>query len=133
MTKSHLLGSTAPYAPPSEAGAAEAEAPETAAQPIYETEQSSTPAVSRKGRAHAARAPPMQRGAYSVAEFCEAYRLSIPLLYKLWSKGEGPALMKVGVRTLISFEAADKWRRDRERVSAKTVNQTAAEKTGRPP
>ena len=61
--------------------------------------------------------PARQRAAYSVHEFAKAYGFSVPMLYKLWAKGEGPAIMKVGVRTLISFEAADRWRRDRERVS----------------
>ena len=61
--------------------------------------------------------PARQRRAYSVHEFAKVYGFSVPMLYKLWSKGEGPAIMKVGVRTLISFEAADKWRRDRERAT----------------
>jgi hypothetical protein len=74
--------------------------------------------VARRGQPQA-RAPPVQHrsGAYSVAEFCKAYGLSVPMLYKLWARGEGPTFMKVGVRTLISYEAADKWRRERERVT----------------
>jgi predicted DNA-binding transcriptional regulator AlpA len=55
--------------------------------------------------------------AYSVAEFCEAFGLSVPMFYKLKNKGRAPRIMKVGSRTLISFEAADKWRRDRERAA----------------
>jgi predicted DNA-binding transcriptional regulator AlpA len=63
--------------------------------------------------------PAMQRrrGAYSVAEFCEAFGLSVPMFYKLLAKREAPDVMKVGVRTLISVEAADRWRRARERAT----------------
>ena len=56
-------------------------------------------------------------GAFSVASFCEAYGLSVPLFYKMRAKGEGPDIMKVGTRTLISLEAADRWRRARERTA----------------
>jgi hypothetical protein len=58
-----------------------------------------------------------QHGAFSVAEFCEAYSLSVPMFYKMLRRGEGPDVMKVGVRTLISVEAANKWRRERERAT----------------
>jgi hypothetical protein len=72
------------------------------------------------------RGPPVLRaGAFSVAKFCEAYDVSVPLLYKLWAKGEGPVFFKAGKRTLISVEAAAKWVRARERAS-KQFKQTGS-------
>ena len=58
------------------------------------------------------------RGAYTVAEFAEAHRISEAFVYKLMSQGEGPAVMKLGTRTLISFEAAAAWRAEREAATA---------------
>lgn len=47
--------------------------------------------------------------AYSIIEFCEAYRLSRSGFYKLRAAGRAPALMQVGKRVLISLEAAAAW------------------------
>jgi hypothetical protein len=52
--------------------------------------------------------------AYSVNEFVRAYRVSRATLYNLWRDGMGPTKMRVRGRTLISFEAADAWRRRME-------------------
>lgn len=54
----------------------------------------------------------------SVDEFCEAYGLSKSMFYKLLRTGKAPRIMKVGRRTLISFEAAEEWQRS---VEQKTV------------
>jgi hypothetical protein len=54
------------------------------------------------------------RAAYSVDEFCVAFRLSRALFYKLLAEGRGPAIMKVGARTLVSTAAADAWCRQLE-------------------
>lgn len=56
----------------------------------------------------------MNPQAYTVAEFCKAYRLSRSALYDLWDSGEGPAYYKVGRRRFVSQEAAVKWQRERE-------------------
>jgi predicted DNA-binding transcriptional regulator AlpA len=56
----------------------------------------------------------MPRLALSIPEFCKAHGISEGLFYKLKKQGEGPREMKVGVRTLISFESAAEWRRSRE-------------------
>jgi hypothetical protein len=50
--------------------------------------------------------------AYSVAEFCQRHRISVPLFYKL--RDQMPVTFKIGNRTLISREAAERWRRARE-------------------
>lgn len=56
--------------------------------------------------------------AYSIAEFCERHRISVPLYYKLRQLGLGPAEFRAGVRVLISKESAATWRREREAASA---------------
>ena len=54
------------------------------------------------------------RLALSIPEFCKAHSISEAFFYKLKKQGEGPRKMKVGARTLISFESAAEWRRARE-------------------
>jgi predicted DNA-binding transcriptional regulator AlpA len=56
----------------------------------------------------------ISRQAYSVDEFCEAHRISRATFYNLRSQKMGPRIMKVGRRTLISEEAARKWRNEME-------------------
>jgi hypothetical protein len=57
------------------------------------------------------RPPP---AAYSIREFCAAHRLSESMYFKLRNQGLGPDEMSVGSRRIISFEAAERWRRERE-------------------
>jgi predicted DNA-binding transcriptional regulator AlpA len=57
---------------------------------------------------------PTPRLALSILEFCEAHGISEGFFYKLKKQGEGPREMKVGARTLITFESAAEWRRARE-------------------
>jgi hypothetical protein len=57
---------------------------------------------------------PPPRLALSILEFCDAHGISEAFYYKLKKKNEGPCEMKVGARTLISFESAAEWRRARE-------------------
>lgn len=54
---------------------------------------------------------------YSVAEFCQAHRISRGTFYKLLNEGHGPTTIKIGRRTLISNESAAEWRR---RLEART-------------
>lgn len=67
---------------------------------------------------------PTPRLALSILEFCKAHGISEGFFYKLKKQGEGPREMRVGARTLISFESAAEWRRAREGASAAkaTVN-----------
>jgi len=58
--------------------------------------------------------PPTPRLALSIPEFCEAHGISEGVFYKLKKQGKGPREMKVGARTLITFESAAEWRRARE-------------------
>jgi hypothetical protein len=58
------------------------------------------------------------RAAFTIAEFCEAHRISRSALYKMWAAGTGPRIMRAGSKVLISIEAADDWRRAREAEAA---------------
>jgi hypothetical protein len=75
----------------------------------------------RRSRRQQARAPPNDDdddsdhdGAFSIRDFCQRHSISESFFHKLKSLGLGPAIMKVGARTLISREAAAAWRRERE-------------------
>jgi hypothetical protein len=57
--------------------------------------------------------------AYTIAEFCDAFRISRTFLYELNKRGEGPRLMRVGRRCLISAQAAADWSREREDQTGK--------------
>ena len=54
---------------------------------------------------------------YSVSDFCCQHGISRALFYKLLQAGQGPRIIKVGKRTLITNEAAEEWRRSRERAA----------------
>jgi hypothetical protein len=56
--------------------------------------------------------------ATSIAEFCRRNSISVPFYHKLQRQGRGPQTMKIGARTLITVEAAARWRRALERKQA---------------
>jgi hypothetical protein len=47
---------------------------------------------------------------FSVSDFCRTHSISRGTFYKLLAGGHGPAVAKIGRRTLISVEAAEEWR-----------------------
>ena len=57
--------------------------------------------------------------AFSIAEFAELHGFSIDSYFRLARAGLGPRTMKIGTRTLISTEAAEAWRREREEATAR--------------
>ena len=79
-----------------------------------------SPAISdkRKRSGLQGKAPSVSPAAYSIAEFCAAHRFSIDFYFRLQRDGIGPRVMRIGGRTLISHEAAEAWRRDREAATA---------------
>jgi hypothetical protein len=79
------------------------------------------PGAQTKGKAQLARGPPVPAACYSIAEFCDAHRISIDHYFKQQREGLGPTVMKVGARTLISFESAAEWRRACEEASKRVV------------
>jgi hypothetical protein len=58
------------------------------------------------------------QAAYTIAEFCQTHRISRTHLHNLMKAGQGPRIMKLGRRVLISLEAAIEWRRQIERIKA---------------
>jgi hypothetical protein len=60
-----------------------------------------------------------ERDAYSIQEFCRRNGFSVSFHHKLQRQGIGPRLMRLGKRTLVTIEAADAWRHEREAESAK--------------
>ena len=47
-------------------------------------------------------------------EFCLSEKISMSMLHKMWSLGQGPDFYYVGNRRRISREARQRWRRQRE-------------------
>ena len=68
------------------------------------------------------------RIANHVNGFCREHGISRAHFYNLLKRGDGPAIMKVGRRTLISAEAAAEWRRQMEALA----NARATQGEGRP-
>jgi len=52
--------------------------------------------------------------ASSVAGFCRQHGISRSHFYNLLKRGDGPVILKAGRRTLVSADAAAKWRRRME-------------------
>ena len=61
-----------------------------------------------------------EKGADSISNFCKAHDFSRAMYYILKKEGRAPQSFRVGRRELISREAAEKWRRDRESESSRT-------------
>lgn len=57
----------------------------------------------------------MNKLGFSVAEFCSLHGISRPFFYTLVKRGQAPEIMKLGTRTIISVEAATRWREKMER------------------
>jgi excisionase family DNA binding protein len=70
---------------------------------------------------------PLEPAAFTIAEFCEAHRISRSKLYQLFKNGTGPAVIRIGTKVLISREAAASWRRERETPSTILYAEAAPE------
>ena len=71
---------------------------------------------------------PPPRLALSILEFCDAHGISEGFYYKLNKQRKGPREMRLGTRTLVTFESAAEWRRERELASAAEAAKAAAER-----
>jgi hypothetical protein len=58
--------------------------------------------------------------AFSIEQFCWRHSISRSLFYLLLKTGEGPDLMRIGNRVLISRESAARWRKAREEAAAES-------------
>ena len=56
----------------------------------------------------------MADGSFTVDEWCKRRKVCRATFYNLQKARKGPKIMKVGSRTLVSAEADDEWRRERE-------------------
>jgi hypothetical protein len=70
--------------------------------------------VPNPAREHPMPRGPPPRAVFTIPEFCEAHRFSQAKYYEMKREGWGPAEMIVGRRRMVSFEAAERWRRARE-------------------
>jgi hypothetical protein len=75
------------------------------------------------GRVERSSGRSIPRAAYSIAEFCEAFGISIRTYFKLREQGKGPREMRLGRRVLITVESALTWAREREAASARLHRQ----------
>jgi hypothetical protein len=48
--------------------------------------------------------------AFTVSEFCDRHRVSRSWLYEEWRAGRGPKFKNIGVKRIITNEAAAEWR-----------------------
>jgi hypothetical protein len=67
--------------------------------------------------------PPL---ALSIDEFASSHGISKDTFFKLQRLGLGPQTMKVGARTLISIEAASRWRAQRELSTKQAAHERKA-------
>lgn len=59
-----------------------------------------------------------EKDAYTILEFCQRHGISRSAFYNACKAGQGPRLMRVGNRVMVSREAAEAWRREREAAAA---------------
>jgi hypothetical protein len=62
--------------------------------------------------------PISEKSARTVAEFCARNNLSRPMFYKLKRRGEGPRVVYVGVKPLITDEDERAWLRGLQAAAA---------------
>jgi hypothetical protein len=74
----------------------------------------------------------MGRAAYTVEEFCAAYRISRSRLYQYWSAGTGPRFFRNGNRKLVTLESAVEWLRDREAAATRTTSSRSSDPSNGP-
>ena len=83
---------------------------------------------------------PLPRLAMTIPQFAAAHGFSTAMYFKEKRAGRGPRTFKVGRRTFITFEAASKWRAEREAASnaakageiAKAINAKLKRKSQKP-
>jgi len=53
----------------------------------------------------------------TINDFCTSHKISRSMFYKLLKAGKAPRIMKIGRRTLITYEAIQEWREAMEAKS----------------
>jgi hypothetical protein len=54
----------------------------------------------------------------TIAEFCQAEKISRSMLYRAWLEGWGPKYYRVGVTQRITYRARLEWQHEREAAAA---------------
>jgi len=67
--------------------------------------------------------------AYTIREFCQAHKISVPTYYDLKKQKFGPVEMRMGCMVRISAEAAADWRHAREKPGKDEAEATATTAT----
>ena len=62
----------------------------------------------------------IDKDCYSIAEFCHRHSISRTHYFLIRADGLGPREIRIGGKVLISREAAETWRREREHETAAT-------------
>ena len=65
------------------------------------------------------------RDAFTIQEFCRRHGFSMSKYFEMAAAGEGPRVMRLGKRVLISKEAAASWRCERETLSEANILKSA--------
>jgi hypothetical protein len=81
-------------------------------QPQATGSATSAPAEERKRKRRPRGQPSL---AFKIQEFCDAHRISRSHYYNLKQRGLGPIETRIGHVTIITVEAAARWRKQRER------------------
>jgi hypothetical protein len=63
----------------------------------------------------------------TIAEFCQAEKISRSMLYRAWSEGWGPKFYRVGVTRRITHHARLEWQREQEAAAAAPAVQHTAQ------
>jgi predicted DNA-binding transcriptional regulator AlpA len=61
----------------------------------------------------------VEKSALTLNEFCASHSITRATFYRLEKAGAGPIVMNVGGLRLVSVEAAEAWRRQREQAPRK--------------
>lgn len=61
----------------------------------------------------------MDRQAYTIPEFCDAFGISRATFYELEKAGKGPRTMMIGTAVRIRVKSAEEWARQREAEAMK--------------
>lgn len=82
----------------------------TGRKPCVSTDRTASPSI---------RGPPIPRAAYTIPEFCEAFRISERTYFNMRDEGCGPREMRIGRTVRISLAAATDWALAREQQTAR--------------
>ncbi|HVI68273.1 MAG TPA: hypothetical protein VM910_37690 [Bradyrhizobium sp.] len=59
--------------------------------------------------------------AMTIPEFARLHGMSVAMFFKMQSQGEGPEMMAIGRRRMVSMESAARWRAAREKAATEAA------------